>query len=88
MACGVPVVATDCPSGPREIVHNGVDGMLVVTENVDALAVGLDLLMSDPGKRQVYSHHAPKVVARFGVENVMGIWNNAIKQVLERQNEK
>jgi GalNAc-alpha-(1->4)-GalNAc-alpha-(1->3)-diNAcBac-PP-undecaprenol alpha-1,4-N-acetyl-D-galactosaminyltransferase len=83
MACGVPVIATDCLSGPREIVHNGQDGLLVVTENVDALAVGLDLLMSDPVKRQYFSHHAPTVLNRFGVETVMAIWDGAIRQVLE-----
>jgi GalNAc-alpha-(1->4)-GalNAc-alpha-(1->3)-diNAcBac-PP-undecaprenol alpha-1,4-N-acetyl-D-galactosaminyltransferase len=83
MACGVPVIATDCLSGPREIIHNGIDGLLVVTENVDALASGLDLLMSDPVKRQYLSHHAPSVLNRFGVEPVMAMWNSAIKQVME-----
>ena len=82
MACGVPVIAADCLSGPREIIHNNIDGLLVVPDNVDALAVGLDILMSDPGKRQYFSHHAPKVVDRFGVEPVMSIWDNAIRQVV------
>jgi GalNAc-alpha-(1->4)-GalNAc-alpha-(1->3)-diNAcBac-PP-undecaprenol alpha-1,4-N-acetyl-D-galactosaminyltransferase len=81
MACGVPVIATNCLSGPREIVHNDIDGMLVVSENINALAVGLDRLMSDPGKRQYLSHHAPKVLDRFGVEPVMAIWSRAIDQV-------
>jgi GalNAc-alpha-(1->4)-GalNAc-alpha-(1->3)-diNAcBac-PP-undecaprenol alpha-1,4-N-acetyl-D-galactosaminyltransferase len=87
MACGVPVIATDCLSGPREIVHNGVDGMLVVPDNVDALAVGLDLLMSDPVKRQYFSHHAPQVIERFGMEKVMVLWNNAIKLAIEQQSQ-
>ena len=85
MACGVPVIAGNCLSGPREIVHNGIDGMLVVPDNVEALAVGMNQLMSDPGKRQYFSHHAPKVLDRFGVEPVMAIWNRAIDQVLSNQ---
>ncbi len=84
MACGVPAIATDCLSGPREIIHNGIDGMLVVPENIDALAAGLDLLMSDPVKRQYFSHYAPKVLDRFGLEQVMGLWNNAIEEVTHR----
>jgi GalNAc-alpha-(1->4)-GalNAc-alpha-(1->3)-diNAcBac-PP-undecaprenol alpha-1,4-N-acetyl-D-galactosaminyltransferase len=84
MACGVPVIATDCMSGPREMIHDGTDGMLVVSENVDALAVGLDLLMSDPGKRQYFSHYAPRILDRFGIDRVMTMWNGAIKQVLEQ----
>ena len=73
MACGVPVIAADCLSGPREIIHNGIDGLLVVPENVDALSVGLDRLMSDPVKRQYFSHFAPKVLDRFGLEQVMAM---------------
>jgi GalNAc-alpha-(1->4)-GalNAc-alpha-(1->3)-diNAcBac-PP-undecaprenol alpha-1,4-N-acetyl-D-galactosaminyltransferase len=82
MACGVPVIAADCLSGPREIIHNNIDGLLVVPDNVDALAVGLDILMSDPVKRQYFSHHAPRVIERFGVEPVMSIWDDAIGQVV------
>ena len=84
MACGVPVIATDCLSGPREMIHNGTDGMLVVSENIDALAVGLDVLMSDPVKRQYFSHYAPRILDRFGIDRVMTLWNGAIKQVLDR----
>ncbi len=85
MACGVPVIASNCLSGPREILHDGIDGMLVAPENVEALALGLNRLMSDPGKRQYFSHHAPKVLDRFGVEPVMAIWNRAIEQVLKKE---
>lgn len=40
--CGVPVVATDCPSGAREILEGGRFGRLVPVENVAALAAALD----------------------------------------------
>ncbi len=82
MACGVPVIATDCQSGPREMIHDGIDGILVVPENIDALAAGLDLLMSDPEKRQYLSHYAPRIINRFGLNRATGMWQTAIKQVL------
>jgi GalNAc-alpha-(1->4)-GalNAc-alpha-(1->3)-diNAcBac-PP-undecaprenol alpha-1,4-N-acetyl-D-galactosaminyltransferase len=85
MACGLPVLAADCLSGPREIVTDGVNGVLVATEDVDALAAGLAALIADPAKRQHLAQNAPQILDRFGVEQVMGIWKEAIDRVIARK---
>jgi glycosyltransferase involved in cell wall biosynthesis len=55
MACGVPVVATDCDFGPREIVRHGDSGLLVGAATVEALG---DAIVSVLDDRQLASRLA------------------------------
>lgn len=48
MACGAPVVSTDCPSGPREILESGRWGTLVSVGDEEAMAKAIDSVLSTP----------------------------------------
>ena len=48
LALGVPVVSTDCESGPREILQNGKYGQLVPLGDTDAMASAIIGTLSDP----------------------------------------
>ena len=47
MACGTPVVSTDCPSGPREILEGGVWGRLVPVSDARSLAAAIAATLDD-----------------------------------------
>jgi GalNAc-alpha-(1->4)-GalNAc-alpha-(1->3)-diNAcBac-PP-undecaprenol alpha-1,4-N-acetyl-D-galactosaminyltransferase len=85
LAHGLPAIAADCLSGPRDIIEDGVNGVLVATEDVDALVAGLDELMSDPIKRQQLAQNAPQILDRFGIDRVMELWKEAIDLAIANQ---
>lgn len=76
MASGLPVVAFDCETGPREIVRDGIDGVLVrEVEDDQALAAQLADLMCRPERRAALARRAIDVRDRFGTARVMAMWN-------------
>ena len=83
MACGLACVAFDCAPGVREIVTDGVDGIVVAPRNVDALAAGLSRLMGDEELRRTYGRTARESVRRFAPEAILAAWEQTFA-VVER----
>lgn len=66
MRCGLPVVATACPGGPREIVRHEVNGLLVPTDDADAFAAALLRLIDDESERLALGRRALEDARAYG----------------------
>ncbi len=77
MASGLAPVAFDCETGPREIVRNGIDGVLVnPPEDDEALAAHLSDMMAHRQQREAYARRATDVRDRFSTTRVMALWGH------------
>ncbi len=68
MACATPVIASDCPVGPRRILKNGEAGLLVSPEDPDALAQAMSQLLNNPELAQDLAARGRERAKDFAVE--------------------
>lgn len=74
MACGLPVVTFDFKCGPRDIIKDEENGLIVPDGDIQALADAMMRLMANESLRQTMSVEARKVTETYSEEVVMGKW--------------
>jgi len=81
MAVGLPVIAADCPSGPRHIVRHDIDGLLVPPGDIDAMASAMVHVLGNEQVRTALAARASDVFDRFGIDRVMAEWDTLLRRV-------
>lgn len=85
MAVGLPCVAFDCPSGPRELADGGSAAIIVPAGDVSQLALALRRLAADrEGRRALGERAAAHVRRAFGEQRVIKDWDRLIDELLPR----
>lgn len=79
--CGLPVVSFDCPNGPRNIVHNGVDGFLILQDDVSQAADAIIHLLEDENLRQSMAINARHNAQQFHIVDIMNKWEELFIQL-------
>jgi glycosyltransferase involved in cell wall biosynthesis len=86
LACGLPVIATDCPGASAEILGKGRHGILVPVEDVSALANAMNAMMSSPDLRQGYAVAARRAVAGLDITTIGGKWLEQLEAAIRVKN--
>ena len=64
LECGLPVISTDCPSGPSEILQEGLFGRLVPIKEPQSLALAIEDTLKQPRESEVLVKHAQNFSVR------------------------
>ncbi|HWZ35842.1 MAG TPA: glycosyltransferase family 4 protein [Mucilaginibacter sp.] len=78
MSFGCACVAVDCDYGPREIIKNMHNGLLVPQNNSDALAAGMNDILTNPALKKKLQHHAMLINQTNSAVRISSLWQQAI----------
>jgi glycosyltransferase involved in cell wall biosynthesis len=84
LSLGVPVVSVDCKSGPKEIIDNEKNGLLVENHNLIELSIAFNRLFEDEELYRNCCNNAKQSIKKFSVNIVSEKW----KVLLEKLNKK
>lgn len=85
MAAGLPSVAADCPTGPREIIRDEHDGLLIGAEDVVAITGALSRLIGDPQLRSRLGAAGAEAVNRYSPDKIQSRWDALVADVAGRR---
>jgi glycosyltransferase involved in cell wall biosynthesis len=74
MACNLPVISFDCPSGPREILAAGECGILITSGNTQEMAKAIDELLESESMREAYARKSRARALDFKVDSIAQQW--------------
>ena len=82
MSCGIPVVATDCPFGPSEIIEDGMTGLLTKMD-VNDLTEKMEWMINHDEEREQMGRNAYFAAGRYRKELIMPQWEKAYLSVIK-----
>ena len=88
LASGVPSIAYDCQTGPRELITSDVNGVLIPPSDEAALGLALQALMGEPERRERYAQHAKATADAHALAAVARQWEQVFCQALARRQKR
>lgn len=81
MACRTPVVAYDCPTGPREILNNGTLGRLIPLYHQEAFISAVIALLANPSEASVLADKAYQSLDRFRPDSILSQFDHLMARI-------
>ena len=81
MSYGVPVVSFDCPTGPAELIEDGVNGFLVPLGDIQGAADRVRQLVANPELAVNLGRAAAETAERYSEESVGNLWRSLVRQL-------
>lgn len=82
MSCGIPVVAFNCPYGPKELITDGINGYLVPCRDIEEFASRVCMLIDNKDLRRVMGQNALKASRKLAAAMVMPMWTSLFYNIL------
>ena len=82
-ACGLPVVASDCPTGPGRLLNGGTYGLLVPVDDPAALAAALGRVITDDAESARLAGLSTERSAAFGLGQMVAKWQDLLRAVVD-----
>jgi glycosyltransferase involved in cell wall biosynthesis len=84
LACGVPIVATDCPTGPTEVLLGGRAGKLVPIGDATAVSAAIKQFLDDSSLNDSFSEGIAESLKRFQTEMAAKAYVDLIQRLISR----
>lgn len=85
LALGLPVIATDVPSGgTEELMKDGVNGLIIPAGEQAALTRAMDRLLGDPAYAQQLGREAARIQERLAPERVNPLWKAYFEELMDK----
>lgn len=85
LSCGIPCIAMDCPSGPREILQGGKYGMLTPGDDEAAFQRGIERLFTEPQLHEHFARVGPRRAHDYSPENILPKWEALLTDIIRRK---
>lgn len=84
MEVGLPIISYDCPCGPKDVIENQINGILVPNNSISRLAESIKEIIASPSKRKEMGKKAYETSRQFFANEIMPKWDSLFLSLVDK----